>query len=246
MSIGGKLVLLGAVGVVVMLVVVYGGGPQPAEAGGEVISQARPPATVKDVPPREPLRTDTTSIQIAVQDVEPVTTPHTARGLVDTARAVIEMGGGMLATNVIPSGFEEGAAGPAQASSSAPVLATQPEPPDTVTVLKGDTLIAIAARVYGDGSNWRRLLEANPGLDPRRLSVGRVLKVIPSEGPIQKTAIAPAQGRSHTVSDGDSLSSIAADYFGDAGRWTVIHEANRGTLGDDPDSLRVGQTLVIP
>ena len=41
----------------------------------------------------------------------------------------------------------------------------------------GDTLIGIAARLYRDPQLWRRIAEANPGLDPRRLPVGRSISL---------------------------------------------------------------------
>lgn len=52
----------------------------------------------------------------------------------------------------------------------------------TYTVKKGDTLWAISARYYGDGRNWRRILEANPNAlsipgDTRTLRVGAVLTI---------------------------------------------------------------------
>ena len=47
----------------------------------------------------------------------------------------------------------------------------------------------------------------------------------------------------HTVTDGDSLPSVAYKNYGDATRWRTIAEAN-GI--DDPLSLRRGQPAVDP
>ena len=55
---------------------------------------------------------------------------------------------------------------------------------------------------------------------------------------------APA-GHYHTVVAGDTLSSIARQYYGAAGRWGEIYEANRGRIGN-PDVLIPGQRIVIP
>ena len=52
-------------------------------------------------------------------------------------------------------------------------------------------------------------------------------------------------GRTHTVKSGDTLSSIAQKYYGDAGRWREIHGANAGII-PNPDVIRVGQVLTIP
>lgn len=52
------------------------------------------------------------------------------------------------------------------------------------TIRAGDTLWAIAERLLGDGAEWVRILEANPGIDPDALQVGRQLVIpdVPPEG----------------------------------------------------------------
>lgn len=49
----------------------------------------------------------------------------------------------------------------------------------------------------------------------------------------------------HAVEPGDSLGALALRYYGDAGRYTAIFQANRRTLSS-PDRIAVGQRLVIP
>ncbi len=49
----------------------------------------------------------------------------------------------------------------------------------------------------------------------------------------------------YVVQPGDTLSSIAGKMYKDTGKWKPIYEANRGLLSS-PESVRVGQTLVIP
>jgi nucleoid-associated protein YgaU len=53
-------------------------------------------------------------------------------------------------------------------------------------------------------------------------------------------------GQSYTVQKGDSLSKIAKKHLGDANAWKKIYEANRATIGDDPDLIKPGQKLQIP
>lgn len=48
---------------------------------------------------------------------------------------------------------------------------------ETYTIRAGDTLSAIAVRRYGSARQWRKITRANPGLDPRRLRVGQVIKL---------------------------------------------------------------------
>ena len=45
------------------------------------------------------------------------------------------------------------------------------------TVKKGDTLYGIARQRYGDGKQWTRIAEANPGLRPETLKVGQTIAV---------------------------------------------------------------------
>ena len=56
----------------------------------------------------------------------------------------------------------------------------------------------------------------------------------------------PYQGFTvHTVRSGETLSSIAQDFYGSPGRFRTIFEANRNVL-DDPDEIFPGQELRIP
>jgi len=52
-----------------------------------------------------------------------------------------------------------------------------PRPGGTYTIRKGDTLWNISQRAYGNGKHWRRLAEANSGLDPRRLRIGQSIAI---------------------------------------------------------------------
>lgn len=49
----------------------------------------------------------------------------------------------------------------------------------------------------------------------------------------------------HTVKSGDSLGKIAKHYYGNAGKYTAIFEAN-GSILKSPDVIHPGQELVIP
>ena len=116
-------------------------------------------------------------------------------------------------------------------------------------VESGETLSSIAARYYGDASEWRRVAAANPGLDADRLAIGMVILVPTDEVPVATPAVAPespAPGRTHVVAEGETLSSIAAAVYGDSSQWRRLYEANRSVIGADPGAIRVGMRLVVP
>jgi nucleoid-associated protein YgaU len=53
----------------------------------------------------------------------------------------------------------------------------------------------------------------------------------------------------YTVRSGDSLSTIAQDYYGGNASWNDvmrIYYSNRRTIGTDPNIIRAGQKLYIP
>lgn len=54
-----------------------------------------------------------------------------------------------------------------------------------------------------------------------------------------------SEPRTHIVTDGDTLASLAEEYLGDPQRAQEIYEANRQAL-PDPDLLPIGVELVIP
>ena len=55
-----------------------------------------------------------------------------------------------------------------------------------------------------------------------------------------------AQGETYTVVSGDSLSKIAKHHYGDAAKWHQIYEANKATIGTNPDLIEIGQVLTLP
>lgn len=58
-------------------------------------------------------------------------------------------------------------------------------------------------------------------------------------------ATLPVPAKVHLVVAGDTLSKIAKQYYGDAGLYMKIFEANKDQL-KDPDKIKVGQKLNIP
>lgn len=70
----------------------------------------------------------------------------------------------------------------------------------------------------------------------------------PALAPVESPSPSPspaAEARTYAIRPGDTLSSIAEQYYGDAAEWRLIFEANRDRL-TSPGSLQVGVTIRIP
>ncbi len=55
-----------------------------------------------------------------------------------------------------------------------------------------------------------------------------------------------ADVRYHTVAAKETLYGLARVYYHDQSRWRDIFAANRAVIGSDPNTIFVGQRLVIP
>lgn len=84
-----------------------------------------------------------------------------------------------------------------------------------------------------------------------RVAAGQEVKPVIAGGDgvevrmVQKAGGEVEQFNFYTVASGDSLGAIAQRFYGNAGLFTQIYEANRAILGS-PDRVRTGQRLVIP
>jgi nucleoid-associated protein YgaU len=48
------------------------------------------------------------------------------------------------------------------------------------------------------------------------------------------------------VQSGDTLLSVAEQFYGDTAQWRRIYDANKDVIGSDPDKLKIGMKLKIP
>ncbi|MDP7035110.1 MAG: LysM peptidoglycan-binding domain-containing protein [Planctomycetota bacterium] len=126
-------------------------------------------------------------------------------------------------------------------------------------VQSGDSPSLIARRYLGSPDSWNRIQSANPGLIPGRLPVGTRLIIpwpetnSPSSIPVAKSApkkpeplsqaMKMDRGRVHIVKPGETLSTIARHYLGDARLWKQIAKANP-TLS--PHRVAIGSRIFIP
>ena len=63
--------------------------------------------------------------------------------------------------------------------------------------------------------------------------------------PSSPTTVKMDKGEEHTVKAGDTLSKLAEQYYGSAGKWEKIYEANRESI-KNPNYVFIGQKITIP
>ncbi|MAJ28905.1 hypothetical protein CBD41_05810 [bacterium TMED181] len=117
-----------------------------------------------------------------------------------------------------------------------------------VVVEEGDSLWRIAERHLGSGSAWKKIADANSGVNENTvLKTGFVLKIpTNSEAPAVKQRPLPTVSlgdRSYQIQEGDSLWRIASEELGEGTRWQEIKEANPGV---NLDVLKVGKIIQLP
>ncbi|UCD74126.1 MAG: LysM peptidoglycan-binding domain-containing protein [Phycisphaerales bacterium] len=124
-------------------------------------------------------------------------------------------------------------------------------------VQRGETLISICQRYYGDGSLAEDLARYNGISDPGRIREGHRLRLPPAEALVRGAIAEPssppnpagsgpaAAYRTYVIKSGDNLSEIAQRELGSATRYLELYELNRDVL-ESPDRLVVGTKIRIP
>jgi nucleoid-associated protein YgaU len=82
-------------------------------------------------------------------------------------------------------------------------------------------------------------------LRPKTGTTGSRPQKLKLESGVEEQAEGPTQTRTYTVQAGDTLGKIAKKFYGDAGNWKTIFEANKDKIAN-PDAIQIGQELVIP
>ncbi|HEX9794765.1 MAG TPA: LysM peptidoglycan-binding domain-containing protein [Planctomycetota bacterium] len=138
-----------------------------------------------------------------------------------------------------------------------------PEPPmRKYAVTSGDSMGRISQRFYGTARHAQMLADVNGIQDPSLVRVGQVLRVPYLDGetpdpapgadrarireeaaPLRELPQRHPGARRYTVASGDSLSEIAARFYGTPKHWRAL--ARENGLGAD-GAVRVGQVLVLP
>lgn len=136
--------------------------------------------------------------------------------------------------------------------------------PTTHQVEKGETLWAIAERYYGSGYNIADIVSANNLKSPDDIEVGQELNIPEASAKKQTvtdviveetdegtatptiTTNQAITGDTYTVQGSESLWDIAVRAYGDGYQWTKIYEANKTTIGRNPNKLWKDLELTIP
>lgn len=116
----------------------------------------------------------------------------------------------------------------------------------TYTVKVGETLGEIASKELGSFRMWRELANLNGIIDPSRIRPGMIIRLpqATQKSPSPQPSSMLESGTTvHIVIAGDTLSSIADEYYGDVNLFRRIAEANP-TI--DPNNIAIGMRLVIP
>ncbi len=117
-------------------------------------------------------------------------------------------------------------------------------------------LVVVVAAVGGVSlGTWLGQQEGSPLVagEPSSGTSGRPTIVVvapsPAASPVRSPVAAtgsPTADREYVVVSGDTLRTIALQLYGDAALWQRLYQANRDTIGNDPDALQPGMRLRIP
>ncbi len=98
--------------------------------------------------------------------------------------------------------------------------------------------------VTGDTAIVRGKVDSQEEREKVILAVGNVRGIAHVDDRLEAVKAEP-EAQMHTVVSGDTLSKIAKKYYGDAGKYPKIFEANQPLL-THPDKIYPGQVLRIP
>jgi len=134
------------------------------------------------------------------------------------------------------------------------------------TIEKGETLWSISEKYFNNGTDWKKIAEANNISSPTKLEVGQQLtiptgekEITATEAPKETELTSPTPkgqiteeaasttnaitGANYTVVKGDSLWKIAVRAYGDGYKWSEIAKENHLT---HPNIIHIGNVLILP
>lgn len=134
---------------------------------------------------------------------------------------------------------------PVQPPIAAPTAPTAPATGETkeYVIASGDTLGALAKR---NGVSLKALLDANPGINPRKLHVGQKVEIPGGTGTVAAAGATGAdatadtgESSTYTVKSGDTLSKIAKAHHTSYKKLMALNDLKT-------TAIKVGQKLKVP
>lgn len=106
-------------------------------------------------------------------------------------------------------------------------------------VQENDTLMMIAFKTYGDYSQWRKILEANPELESSTgLQAGKTIKLYK---PVTEFVWTP-EGESYLIKKDETLSTISETVYETPNRWYQLYQHNKPLI-KNPNVIFAGFTI---
>jgi nucleoid-associated protein YgaU len=166
---------------------------------------------------------------------------------------------------------------PTPEKHSEPTVGETPSAPDNVpaapaasssyVVKSGDTLSSIARSAYGDARLYKKILEANPKINPNRMRTGITITLpgksqmsrdtaitdasIPTtptrrSSPKSATLISVNSATEYRVVSNDNLYRISMKLYNTPNKVDLIYQFNKDLIGADPAKLKLNMVLKLP
>lgn len=107
---------------------------------------------------------------------------------------------------------------------------------ETYEIQKGETLMWVAFKLYGDYRKWRELERMNQDVLADGVHAGDKIKYTPNQFTWNP------QGLPHLIKAGETLGTISSEKYGTPAKWKSIWDNNRDQI-KDPNLIFAGFTL---
>ena len=207
-------------------------------ATGRISDPIAPGASVPQTLTMGPASTSAPSGGAATPPDTAFAKPSTGASMTSPGAGSPVMGGAASGTNPTATALGTTGTGTAAASSVpnslAPVIA--PPTPGTASTTGASPRILPPERT-ANSMPPAPATSTTPSINPPSSPTAPALSAKPVVAP------ATAAGTKYTIKAGDTLSTIAGDFYKDTRKWSVIAKANPGV---DPSKLKIGQVINVP
>ncbi|HWE03436.1 MAG TPA: LysM peptidoglycan-binding domain-containing protein [Tepidisphaeraceae bacterium] len=155
---------------------------------------------------------------------------------------------------------------PTETPSTPNAVSSAPAASTNYIVKSGDTLSSIARATYGDARYYKKIMDANPKINPNRMRAG-VSIVLPGRSQVAHESAttdadtlskAPARHASpkaaspvdssteYRVASNDNLYRISMKLYHTPNKVDLIYQYNKTLIGPDPAKLKLNMVLKLP